>query len=131
MARTSKTSSQIDIDVGARIRGRRKLLGMSQSSLADQLGITFQQVQKYEKGSNRVGSSRLQHIAMILGTTPSALFGEAEDGSKITPSLAAVSDLMISSEGISLNKAFIRITDPGIRKSIIALVKTLADESDA
>lgn len=131
MPRTSNAPSQIDVDVGARIRGRRKLLGMSQSSLASQLGITFQQVQKYEKGSNRVGSSRLQHIALILGTTPSALFGEGEDGSKPATGLEAIDCLMISSEGLSLNKAFVRISDPGVRKSIIALVKTLAKEADA
>jgi len=127
MPRTTAIS-QIDIDVGSRIRGRRKLLGMSQSALADGLGITFQQIQKYEKGTNRVGSSRLQHIATILGTTPSALFGEEIKGVPSTiPGLEAIDDLLSSSEGLALNKAFVGIKDPAVRRSVVNLVKALAD----
>jgi len=121
--------SQIDIDVGQRIRGRRKLLGMTQSALAEGLGITFQQIQKYEKGTNRVGSSRLQHIATILGTTPSALFGEQIDGVASTiPELGAIDDVLGSAEGLALNKAFVAIKNPAIRKSIVSLVKVLAED---
>lgn len=132
MPRTANVPSQIDIDVGARIRARRKLLGLSQSALAERLGITFQQVQKYEKGSNRVGSSRLQHIAQILGTSPSALFGEEPDSdAKSIPELGLVETLIGTADGIALNKAFVNIQDPRLRKSIIALVKTLADDNSA
>lgn len=132
MPRTTDGPSQIDIDVGARIRTRRKLIGMSQSALADRLGISFQQVQKYEKGSNRVGSSRLQHIAQVLGTSPSALFGEEVDGPPTAiPELHAIEALFGSSDGLALNKAFVGIQDPRIRKSVIALVKTIAHEDSS
>jgi len=121
--------SQIDIDVGQRMLGRRKLLGMTQSALAEGLGITFQQIQKYEKGTNRVGSSRLQHIATILGTTPSALFGEQIEGVASTiPELEAIDDVLGSAEGLALNKAFVAIKNPAIRKSIVSLVKVLAED---
>jgi transcriptional regulator with XRE-family HTH domain len=105
---------------------------LSQSALAERLGITFQQVQKYEKGSNRVGSSRLQHIAQILGTSPSALFGE-EPGSdaKSIPELGLVETLIGTADGIALNKAFVNIQDPRLRKAIIALVRTIADDNSA
>ena len=126
MPRIPTIISQIDIDVGARIRARRKLLGMTQSTLAEALGITFQQVQKYEKGSNRVGSSRLQHIAQVLGTTPSALFGEEVGGSANFAD--AIMQSIGSADGVTLNKAFIAIKDDRVRKSIVNLVKAIADE---
>lgn len=128
MPSTCKDISPIDIAVGARIRGRRKTLGMSQSTLADGIGVTFQQVQKYEKGSNRVGSSRLQHIAKVLSTTPSALFGEVPPGTAGSmPELNVIEHLLGTSDVLALNKAFVNITDAGIRKSIIALVKSLTN----
>ena len=123
--------SHIDVAVGTRLRTRRKLLGMSQTSLADMLDITFQQVQKYEKGTNRIGSSRLQQIANILGTTPAWLFGEEEEnrhGGAVGSS--AIEDMIGTAEGIALNQAFIRIKDAGVRRSLIALVKTLASNDD-
>jgi len=129
MSRAPLAKSEIDVEVGARIRARRKLLGLSQSALAQQLGITFQQVQKYEKGSNRVGSSRLQIIARILGTTPAALFGESGAASD-APELAIVERHLSSNEAVALNKAFIKIADLNSRKAIISLVKALASEAD-
>jgi transcriptional regulator with XRE-family HTH domain len=132
MPRTSNAASQIDIDVGARIRARRKLLGMSQSTLAEQIGVTFQQVQKYEKGSNRVGSSRLQQIANTLGTVPSALFGEeADQVTRSIPGIEAIGSFIGTAEGIALNKAFVKIQDAGVRKSVISLVKALANDEQA
>jgi transcriptional regulator with XRE-family HTH domain len=122
--------SHIDVAVGTRLRTRRKLLGMSQTSLADQLDITFQQVQKYEKGTNRIGSSRLQQIANILGTTPAWLFGEEEENRHGAVGSSAIEDMIGTAEGIALNQAFIRIKDAGVRRSLIALVKTLASNDD-
>jgi transcriptional regulator with XRE-family HTH domain len=71
-----KIANIVDVEVGQRIKHRRKYLGLSQTALADKIGVTFQQVQKYEKGANRVGSSRLHRIALALNMNPSALFGE-------------------------------------------------------
>lgn len=122
--------SHIDVAVGTRLRTRRKLLGMSQTSLADQLDITFQQVQKYEKGTNRIGSSRLQQIANILGTTPAWLFGEGEENRHAAVGPSAIEDMIGTAEGIALNQAFIRIKDAGVRRSLIALVETLASNDD-
>ncbi len=122
--------SHIDVAVGTRVRTRRKLLGMSQTSLADKLDITFQQVQKYEKGTNRIGSSRLQQIANILGTTPAWLFGEGEENRNGAVGPSAIEDMIGTAEGIALNQAFIRIKDAGVKRSLIALVKTLASNDD-
>ncbi len=120
-------ANAIDVEVGARIRSRRKVLGISQSALGEGLGITFQQIQKYEKGSNRVGASRLQGIANLLGTTPAALLGEEEGGSaQKSPELEAIEKMIGTSEGAALNRAFARIADAGVRRSIISLVKALA-----
>ena len=131
---SKKSPNPIDIHVGSRVRLRRMMLGMSQEKLGDQLGITFQQIQKYEKGTNRIGASRLQHIATVL-SVPVAFFFEDAPG---TPEEAAslgegkpasyVVDFLSSSEGLSLNKAFIRIKDPKVRKKVVELVKAVAGE---
>ncbi|MGV2103919.1 helix-turn-helix domain-containing protein [Rhizobium sp. 21-4511-3d] len=122
-------ATAIDVEVGARIRSRRKILGISQSALGERLGITFQQIQKYEKGTNRVGASRLQGIANLLGTTPAALLGEEERGTaQKSPELEAIEKMIGTSEGASLNRAFTRIADAGVRRSIISLVKALATD---
>ena len=125
-----KIASPVDIEVGARIRTRRKLIGMTQINLAEAVGVTFQQIQKYEKGANRVGSSRLVRIAEVLGTSPAALFGQEEDGSIHTESKEFVylRDVTASPEGLALNKAFVKIRDPGVRKTLIALVMALSDD---
>ena len=130
-----KSPTNIDRHVGARLRMRRMLIGMSQEKLAEGLGLTFQQVQKYEKGTNRIGASRLQQIASILGVMPAFFFEDlpetessglafAEDGS---PSLL---EFLSSSEGLALTKSFVRIKDPKIRRKVIDLVSTLADSGD-
>lgn len=133
MAENKKKPNPIDIHVGGRIRLRRNMLGMSQEKLGEQLGITFQQIQKYEKGTNRVGASRLQAIASILEVSPSFFFedvpghsgpaGLAEDNQT-----SYVVDFLSSAEGLQLNRAFVRIGDPKVRRKIIDLVRTLADE---
>ncbi|MCR9122217.1 MAG: helix-turn-helix domain-containing protein [Phyllobacteriaceae bacterium] len=130
-----KQPNPIDIHVGSRIRLRRTMLGMSQEKLGESLGITFQQVQKYEKGTNRVGASRLQNIASILNVPVSFFFEDAPDDN--APSSASgleensstyVVSFLSSSEGLQLNRAFVKIADPKVRRRIIDLVKSLADE---
>src|SRR5689334_5353713 len=99
-------ATAIDVEVGARIKSRRKILGISQSALGERLGITFQQIQKYEKGTNRVGASRLQGIANLLGTTPAALLGEEEGGSAVrSPELEAIDNMIGTPQGAALNRA--------------------------
>lgn len=127
-----KTPNAIDTYVGMRMRRRRQLLGMSQERLAEQIGVTFQQVQKYEKGINRIGASRLQRIAEVLRTSP-AFFFEQDDSQ--APSLAGldlsapidpVTEFLRSKEGLVLNRAFVKIEDRRIRETIISLVKAMA-----
>jgi transcriptional regulator with XRE-family HTH domain len=137
MTDNKKKPNPIDIHVGSRIRLRRNMLGMSQEKLGENLGITFQQVQKYEKGTNRVGASRLQAIASILevpvsfffedapGQAPGQVKGLAEDSST-----SYVVDFISSAEGLQLNRAFVRITDPKLRRKIIELVKTLGHDEE-
>src|SRR5690606_9601355 len=124
----------IDIHVGSRIRLRRNMLGLSQEKLGESLGITFQQIQKYEKGTNRVGASRLQAISTILsvpvsfffdgapGSAPAVQGGFAEENDA-----TYVVNFLSSNEGVQLTRAFTRITDPKVRRKIIDLVKSLAD----
>jgi transcriptional regulator with XRE-family HTH domain len=126
-----KDPNPIDVFVGSRVRMRRLMVGLSQEKLADGLGITFQQVQKYEKGTNRIGASRLQAIADILGVHPSFFFQE-EDKTQSRDTAAdineshEISSFVASKEGIALNRAFLKIADPVLRKKIISLVAAMA-----
>ena len=113
---------------------RRMMLSMSQEKLGDGLGLTFQQVQKYEKGTNRIGASRLQQISTILQVPVSfffegapALMGDRADGEE-APSPAYVSEFLGSSEGLALTKAFMRIDDPKVRRRIVDLVEAIVGE---
>ena len=133
-----KAPNPVDKYVGSRIRMRRIMLGMSQEKLGDALKLTFQQVQKYEKGTNRVGASRLQHIATVLKVPVSFFFEDAPGtpeeaaGFAETPSHSYVVDFLSSTEGLSLNKSFVRIKDARVRRRIVDLVQTLAaEEGDA
>ncbi|MBN8951941.1 MULTISPECIES: helix-turn-helix transcriptional regulator [unclassified Rhizobium] len=133
---SAKVPNPIDAYVGSRVRTRRLMLGMSQERLAEQIGVTFQQVQKYEKGTNRIGASRLQAIAGVLAV-PVAFFFQQDNSQPLnTDGLGAIngledlSDFLTSKEGLSLNKAFMKINDPGIRQSVLTLIKSLANASD-
>jgi transcriptional regulator with XRE-family HTH domain len=115
------------------------MLSMSQEKLGESLGITFQQIQKYEKGTNRIGASRLQHIARVL-TVPVSYFFEDAPGPAVTPAEAGLAessasfvvDFLSSSEGLQLNRAFVRVKDPKVRRRIIDLVRAVAgDEGEA
>lgn len=115
---------------------RRMLVGMSQEKLGDSLGLTFQQVQKYEKGANRIGASRLFQISRVLGVPVSFFYeGLSGDGAGGEVDQAEVDqsvfelDMLSSSEGIQLNSAFFSIRDPKVRKKILELVKALGDAS--
>lgn len=128
-----KAPNAIDIEVGRRIRQRRQMLGFSQSSLAESLGVTFQQVQKYEKGTNRVGSSRLQNIARFLTCPVAYFFEEADQIARGDGNVEGnnVTDFVMSSEGLQLNRAFLSISNEKVRRRFVALVKTLANDQDA
>ena len=139
MIENKKKPNPIDIHVGSRIRLRRTMLGMSQEKLGESLGITFQQIQKYEKGTNRVGASRLQNISSILNVPVSFFFEDApgESSSSGSSGLAEASssnyvvDFLSSSEGLQLNRAFVKIGDPRVRRKLVDLVKALAAEAEA
>jgi transcriptional regulator with XRE-family HTH domain len=124
----AKSTNAIDGYVGERVRLRRKMLGMSQASLADALGITFQQIQKYEKGINRIGASRLLRMAEIFGVPVGYFFenGVAASGDdSLRPETDAVAVFMASKEGLALGKAFIAIEDPNVRQKLLALTRSL------
>jgi transcriptional regulator with XRE-family HTH domain len=138
--RNARRANMIDTHVGARVRLRRMLLGMSQEKLGESLGLTFQQVQKYEKGVNRVGASRLFDLAQVLGVPvqyfydeidPDTIEGLNARGFADRPADSYVVDFLGTREGLELNKAFTRVTDPKVRRAIIDLVRSLADGSDA
>ncbi len=132
-AMTKKAPNPIDKHVGSRVRMRRMMLGMSQEKLGDALGLTFQQVQKYEKGTNRIGASRLQQIAQILQVPVEFFFEGAPDLRDIIPpgtseasSPAFVADFLATSDGLALTKAFMQINDPKVRRRIVDLVEAIA-----
>jgi len=126
---SAKRPNSTDTYVGSRVRMRRKMLGMSQEKLGEQLGITFQQVQKYEKGANRIGAGRLLRISQVLEVPISYFFPQepaAAGGMGENNHTDYVSDFMMSSEGIELNRAFAQIEDPKLRRKVIDLVRTMA-----
>jgi transcriptional regulator with XRE-family HTH domain len=131
-----KSPNPVDKHVGSRVRMRRMMIAMSQEKLGAALGLTFQQVQKYEKGMNRIGASRLQQISHIL-QVPVAFFFEgapnlhgSTDGMKKAPSPSYVSDFLVTRQGLSLSKAFMRINEPKLRRRIVDLVEEIAGEDD-
>lgn len=127
-----KKPNPVDIHVGARIRMRRLMLGLSQEKLADGLGLTFQQVQKYEKGSNRVGASRLQQIANVLQVQPTFFFEglASTDGGFSEEQPLYINQFVSSSDGLALAKAFMSIKSPAARRSIVKLVEEMGDAKD-
>jgi transcriptional regulator with XRE-family HTH domain len=128
-----KVPDPTDTHVGARVRMRRMMLSMSQEKLGDGLGLTFQQVQKYEKGTNRIGASRLQAISNILQVPVSFFFEGGPKGSGHghgmgeAPSPAYVSDFLATSDGLSLTKAFMKIKNAKLRRRIVEMVEQIAE----
>ncbi|MDC7683617.1 helix-turn-helix domain-containing protein [Asticcacaulis sp. BYS171W] len=126
-----KAPNPVDIHVGARVRMRRKFLGLSQEALADQIGLTFQQVQKYERGTNRISSSKLYEISHVL-KTPVAYYFEGfganeTEGFSESHSEQAVHAFLMSGEGIELAEAFPRIRSAKQRRKVLELVRSLAE----
>ena len=136
MSDNVKKPNPIDIHVGSRVRLRRTMLGQSQEKLGNALGITFQQIQKYEKGANRIGASRLQQIANVLTVPVAFFFEDAPSGTQAVTGMSEgnsttyVVDFLSSSEGLQLNRAFVKISDPKVRRKIVDLVKSLGDEGE-
>jgi transcriptional regulator with XRE-family HTH domain len=130
-----KAPNPIDKHVGSRVRMRRMMLGMSQEKLGAALGLTFQQVQKYEKGTNRIGASRLMQISESL-QVPVAFFYEGAPSGTGDPSglneaqsPAYVADFLATSDGLALVKAFQQIPDGKVRRRIVDLVEAIAARS--
>ena len=127
-----KAPNPIDRYVGSRVRMRRMMLGMSQEKLGNALGLTFQQVQKYEKGTNRIGASRLQQISHILQVPVSFFFDGAPDVAAKPAELAEapspmyVADFLATSDGLALTRAFMRIQDSKLRRKLVELVEQMA-----
>lgn len=134
-----KQPSSIDAHVGSRVRLRRMLIGMSQEKLGELLGLTFQQVQKYEKGANRIGASRLYDISTILSVPVQYFFEDlpASQGQKLNGHGLSepdrepfVMDFVSSTEGLQLIRSYTKVTDPRVRKRILELVKSLGGEEE-
>jgi transcriptional regulator with XRE-family HTH domain len=135
--KSSRRPNPIDVHVGSRVRFRRMLLGMSQEKLGEKLGLTFQQIQKYEKGINRIGASRLFDLAQVLGVSVQFFYEEAPaaDGHAFAPdgfaekvAENAIVEFLRSRDGLELNKAFVRIADARARRAIVDLVRSLAND---
>jgi transcriptional regulator with XRE-family HTH domain len=136
----SRRANPIDVHVGSRVRFRRMLLGMSQEKLGERLGLTFQQIQKYEKGINRIGASRLFDLAQVLGVSVQFFYEEAPggaiggdtpflpDGFAEKPAESSIVEFLKSRDGLELNRAFVRISDVKARRAIVDLVRTLAND---
>ena len=136
MIENKKKPNPVDTHVGSRVRLRRTMLGMSQEKLGEALGITFQQIQKYEKGSNRIGASRLQRFSEVLNVAISFFFedlpgGAAGAGLSEPSGPDYVVDFLSTSEGLQLNRAFVKISDPKVRRRIIDLVRSLGDSAES
>lgn len=137
--KTSRRPNPIDVHVGGRVRLRRMLLGLSQEKLGEQLGLTFQQIQKYEKGVNRIGASRLYDLSRILGVGVDFFFDDLEETDPRDASEAmgcaifadaddSVVEFLKSREAIELNRSFSRINDPRVRRSVLELVRNLSED---
>lgn len=133
-----KKPNPVDAHVGSRVRLRRMLLGMSQERLGDSMGLTFQQVQKYEKGVNRIGASRLFQISRILDVPVQFFFEEAPHvgdarqarGMAEAASESFILEFLNTREGLELNRAFVKIRDPKVRKSVVDLTRALSANDD-
>jgi transcriptional regulator with XRE-family HTH domain len=136
MAKTKSShprgTTAVDTHVGLKIRARRNLLGLSQTELADSAGIAFQQVQKYEKGANRVGAGRLMQFSEALGVPPSYFFEGAPTVGKKTPAPqedglpeGSIVSFLGTREGAALVRSFLAIKEKPIRQNLIELITTL------
>jgi len=133
---STKKPHPIDLHVGSRVRLQRVVIGMSQQKLGDLLGLTFQQVQKYEKGINRIGASRLFEVAQIFSVPVQFFFDELAISEGMTPATGFsegsselnYTEFLNTREGIELNRAFQKISDPKVRRNVVELVRAMADK---
>ena len=133
---TESNAHPIDVHVGRRIRLRRMLLGLSQERLADGMGISFQQIQKYEKGSNRISASRLLELSQVLDVPVQFFFdempsghGTATNGGRARDTQVALSEFLITQEAMDLNRTFLEIECKDVRRSVLNLIRRLASDS--
>lgn len=135
---TGRKPNPVDVHVGSRVRLRRMVLGISQEKLGEKMNLTFQQIQKYEKGTNRIGASRLYQLSRILDVPVNFFF---EDASFSAPTASSaysgfrepetegfLTEFLKTREGLELNKAFMKIQDPKVRRRVIELVRALSEE---
>jgi transcriptional regulator with XRE-family HTH domain len=132
---SKKGAGVVDSHVGQRVRMRRTLIGMSQERLGELLGLTFQQVQKYEKGMNRIGAGRLFELAGILGVPVTFFYEEFQSGATAggfaeEDEPPPVMEFLSSGEGLQLSLAFMRIKDMKVRRRIVELIRSVADERE-
>lgn len=135
----TRKPNPVDIHVGGRIRLRRMMSGLSQERLGEQMGLTFQQIQKYEKGANRVGASRLFQLAQVLEVPVSYFFDDLDTGAQPhgqagfaeSKSQDFVLEFLNSREGLELNRAFVKIQDPQVRRRVIDLIRSLSDDLES
>jgi transcriptional regulator with XRE-family HTH domain len=137
-----KRPNPIDVHVGSRVRLRRMMLGMSQEKLGERMNLTFQQIQKYERGINRIGASRLFELARILQVPVQFYYdglpinSQSETHAVAVPGMAEaqgenfVVEFLNSREGLELNRAFIRINDAKVRRAIVELVRSLSNSPE-
>jgi transcriptional regulator with XRE-family HTH domain len=128
-----KKPNPIDVYVGGRVRLRRLMIGMSQEKLGEEVGLTFQQIQKYEKGVNRIGASRLYQLSQVLNVPIQFFFQDAPiQGTGASPAASqseqdsVIYDFLNSREGLELNRAYVRISDARVRRSIVDLMRSLS-----
>lgn len=129
-----RSANPIDVHVGARVRIRRKLMRMSQEKLGDQLGVTFQQVQKYERGANRIGASRLWKLSEVLEMPVASFYEGLEGGNSAevkSDKSALVYEFINSTDGVSLAKAILKIKNKAVRRQILELARSLGNEQPA
>lgn len=128
-----RSASPIDTHVGTRIRMRRQLMNMTQEKLGESLGVTFQQVQKYERGTNRVGASRLWNISRVLDVPISFFYDGLENGFEYAQAseneqMPIIYDFINSSDGVAFAKAVSRIKNKAVRRQLLELARSLADD---
>jgi transcriptional regulator with XRE-family HTH domain len=123
-------AGEVDRHVGQRIRARREALKISQGRLGRHLGVTFSQIQKYEKGSNRIGAGRLYQIAHYLGVPPNHFYEGLDDGSAVTPEPQSTPHTVSPDEVKALTDAFVRVGDRSLRSSVVALVRSLMSDHE-
>jgi transcriptional regulator with XRE-family HTH domain len=123
---SSKQQDPLDVEVGRRVRALRLEKGMSQEKLGNQLALTFQQIQKYENGTNRIGSGRLQRIAQILGVSVSALYPDPVRAGRTSQEVA---ELIDTGSTLRLLRAYSRMRSPSLQRALTTLVEEIAEQS--